>query len=158
MVTPAHQPDNRLPETLQQPIDGLLEHVWLSEQLAHNSLEGYRHDLSKVAHRLHAAGLDWLSVGSVDLAAAVFVPNEKPGTQARALSACKRLFGWLQEYGHRPDLPTEHLHNPKQGRALPAIISEAVARCEAPELRLHRRPHQSAWPAAPRRFRGACNQ
>ena len=28
----------------------------------------------------------------------------------------------------------------------------------APVLRLHRRPHQSAWPAAPRRFRGACSQ
>ena len=124
MVAPEHSTD-RLPETLQQPIDSVLEHLWLSEQLAHNTLEGYRHDLSKIARRLQAAGLNWLSVDSVDLAAAVFDAHEKTSSQARALSACKRLFAWLQEYGHRPDLPTTHLHAPKQGRHLPDIISEA---------------------------------
>ncbi|MCP2039782.1 integrase/recombinase XerD [Neisseria sp. HSC-16F19] len=114
-----------LPETLQQPIDGLLEHLWLSEQLAHNTLEGYRRDLHKVGLRLHSAGHDWLSADATALAAAVFVADERPGSQARALSACKRLYGWLQEYGRRSDLPTEHLRAPKRGRHLPDIISEA---------------------------------
>ena len=54
MVAPEHSTD-RLPEALQQPIDSVLEHLWLSEQLAHNTLEGYRHDLSKIARRLQAA-------------------------------------------------------------------------------------------------------
>nr|WP_253338830.1 site-specific tyrosine recombinase XerD [Neisseria sp. HSC-16F19] len=110
---------------MQQPIDGLLEHLWLSEQLAHNTLEGYRRDLHKVGLRLHSAGHDWLSADATALAAAVFVADERPGSQARALSACKRLYGWLQEYGRRSDLPTEHLRAPKRGRHLPDIISEA---------------------------------
>ncbi len=114
-----------LPDKLQQPIDGLLEHLWLSEQLAHNTLESYRRDLEKVARRLHAAGSDWHSTDSIQLAGAVFAEGEKTSSHARALSACKRLFGWLQQYGQRPDLPTEHLSAPKRGRALPDIISEA---------------------------------
>lgn len=121
MVNPAAG----LPENLQQPIDGLLEHLWLSAQLAHNTLEGYRHDLSKVAQRLQAAGLDWHSASAADVATALFDNAEKTSSQTRALSACKRLFAWLQEYGQRKDLPTDHLHTPKQSRRLPPIISEA---------------------------------
>lgn len=115
---------NELPNSLQQPIESLLEHLWLSEQLAENTLDSYRHDLTKIAQRLQAQQQDWLQVNETDLAAAIFVDSEKPSSQARALSSCKRLFAYLQEYGQRADLPTEFLRRPKQGRRLPAIISE----------------------------------
>lgn len=114
-----------LPEKLQTVIDGLLEHLWLAEQLAHNTLEGYRRDLNKIARRLHVAGHDWFSADATVLAAAVFDERERPSSHARALSACKRLYDWLQEYGQRADLPTEQLHAPRRSRALPGIISEA---------------------------------
>lgn len=114
-----------LPDLLQQPIDALLEHLWLSEQLADNTLAGYRHDLTKIALRLQMQKLNWLHVCATDLAAVIFVDDEKASSQARALSACKRLFAYLQEYGQRADLPTEFLRPPKLGRRLPAIISEA---------------------------------
>ena len=124
MVAPS-QDQLKLPENITQPIESLLEHLWLSEQLSTNTLNSYRRDLCKVARRLQADKLDWLSVNNVQLAAAVFVAEEKPSSQARALSACKRLFDYLQVYGQRADLPTAHLSSPKLGRHLPAIITEA---------------------------------
>jgi integrase/recombinase XerD len=113
-----------LPSSLQEPIESLLEHLWLSEQLAHNTLESYRRDLIKIAQRLQHQQLDWFNVDSLSLANAIFVAEEKPSSQARSLSACKRLFQWLQEYNRRQDLPTEQLQMPKKGRYLPDIISE----------------------------------
>ncbi|PIT64901.1 site-specific tyrosine recombinase XerD, partial [Snodgrassella alvi] len=47
-----------------------------------------------------------------------------PSSQARALSACKRLFSWMHEYNRRQDIPTEQLQMPKKGQYLPDIISE----------------------------------
>ena len=114
-----------LTASLLEPIESLLEHLWLSEQLAFNTLEGYRRDLTKVARRLQNQQLDWFSVDSLALANAIFVDNEKPSSQARALSACKRLFQWLQEYNRRTDVPTEQLKMPKKGIYLPDIITEA---------------------------------
>ncbi len=114
-----------LTASLLEPIESLLEHLWLSEQLAFNTLEGYRRDLTKVARRLQNQQLDWFSVDSLALANAIFVDNEKPSSQARALSACKRLFQWLQEYNRRNDVPTEQLKMPKKGIHLPDIITEA---------------------------------
>lgn len=125
-----------LPLSLLEPIESLLEHLWLSEQLAFNTLESYRRDLSKIAFRLQLQQLDWFTVNSLALANAIFVTNEKPSSQARALSACKRLFQWLQEYNRRPDLPTEQLQMPKKGTHLPDIISEAQidALLKAPDI------------------------
>lgn len=114
-----------LPAELLEPIESLLEHLWLSEQLAFNTLESYRRDLSKIAQRLHAQQLNWFNVDTLSLATALFVDTEKPSSQARALSACKRLFSWMQEYNRRQDLPTEQLQMPKKGQHLPDIISES---------------------------------
>lgn len=114
-----------LPDELKQPIESLLEHLWLSEQLAHNTLEGYRRDLTKIALRLQKNGLNWLNVDNITLAAVIFVENEKTTTHARSLSACKRLFRWFYEYGQRQDSPTDFLIAPKQGHYLPNIVSES---------------------------------
>ncbi|MCO6517282.1 MAG: site-specific integrase, partial [Snodgrassella sp.] len=67
-----------LPAELLEPIESLLEHLWLSEQLAFNTLEGYRRDLSKIARRLQLQQLNWFNVDSLSLAAAVFIDSEKP--------------------------------------------------------------------------------
>lgn len=116
--------NNTLPAELLEPIESLLEHLWLSEQLAFNTLESYRRDLNKIARRIQAEHLNWLNVDPLSLASAVFIPGEKPSSQARALSACKRLFSWMHEYNRRQDIPTEQLQMPKKGQYLPDIISE----------------------------------
>lgn len=114
-----------LPEPLLQPIEALLEHLWLSEQLAHNTLESYRRDLTKIAWRLHRQKQNWLTVGNIELAAAIFAEDEKSTTHARSLSACKRLFHWLHDYHQRADIPTDFLTTPKKGQHLPGIVSES---------------------------------
>lgn len=116
--------NDTLPAELLEPIESLLEHLWLSEQLAFNTLESYRRDLNKIARRIQAEHLNWMNVDPLSLASAVFIPGEKPSSQARALSACKRLFSWMHEYNRRQDIPTEQLQMPKKGQYLPDIISE----------------------------------
>ena len=105
-------------------IDRLLEHLWLNDRLSHNTLEGYRRDLQKIAGRLQNADKDWFSAEAVDLADAVYVPAESSRSQARALSALKRLYGWLLDTHQIADNPTARLKTPKQSRTLPDIITE----------------------------------
>ncbi|QEY23193.1 site-specific tyrosine recombinase XerD [Neisseria animalis] len=105
--------------------DVFLEHLWLMGRLSDNTLNGYRRDLEKIAARLNESGHDWLSADSLVLAEAVYAPQEKTSSQARALSACKRLYAWLEEIGRRSENPTKELRAPKLAQKLPKLISEA---------------------------------
>lgn len=107
-----------------QYIDLFLDHLWLSERLSQNTLVAYRQDLNKVSRRLEANKKGWLSVAKNDLAEVLFNSNEKPASQARALSTCKRFFLYLLEQELRADNPGMHLKPPKQGRHLPQTLSE----------------------------------
>ena len=106
-------------------IERLLEHLWLQARLSQNTLQAYRHDLEKIAARLALNHLDWLSAQNTDLAAAIYHPDEQPRSQARALSACKRLYGWLSDTAQRADSPTERLHASPPPQTLPKLITEA---------------------------------
>ena len=105
-------------------IDRLLEHLWLNDRLSQNTLEGYRRDLIKIGQRLQHTGKDWFSAEPADLADAVYAAEESSRSQARALSALKRLYGWLLDSGQLAANPTERLKTPKQSRTLPDIITE----------------------------------
>ncbi|UOO80712.1 site-specific tyrosine recombinase XerD [Uruburuella testudinis] len=110
--------------TNQDISEQLLEHLWLQARLSQNTLDSYRRDLDKVAARLEAQGFGWLDAGAADLAAAVYHPDEQPRSQARALSACKRLYGWLADNEQRSDNPTRYLKAPQQAQTLPPLITE----------------------------------
>ena len=88
-------------------------------------MQGYRRDLEKIAARLEAGGHTWLDAEAADLADAVYAADEKHSSQARALSACKRLYAWLEETEQRTDNPTRFLKAPKQTQKLPTLITEA---------------------------------
>lgn len=113
-----------LPPRWQESIDQTLDDLFLSRRLAANTLSGYRRDLEKVGRRLRERDLDWQQAEAADLAAAVYAVDEKPASQARALSAVKQLYGFLQLGNRRRDNPTQNLSPPRQGRALPPLISE----------------------------------
>lgn len=106
-------------------IDLLLEHLWLQERLAHNTLEAYRRDLQKISKRIGENHQQFITIGATDLAAAIYAPDEEPRSQSRALSACKRLYVWLAETNRRSDNPTRELKAVKIGHQLPNIITEA---------------------------------
>ncbi|HFC8537481.1 TPA: site-specific integrase, partial [Neisseria bacilliformis] len=98
---------------MDETIERLIDHLWLQDRLSANTLAAYRRDLEKTAARLSAQGKGWLDAQSGDLAAAVYRAEESPRSQARALSACKRLYGWLLDTGQTAADPTEHLRSPK---------------------------------------------
>ena len=118
---------------MDELIDKLLEHLWLNHRLSQNTLQSYRRDLEKVAARLRQGGKDWFGAAAEDLAAAVYVPEEKASSQARALSACKRLYAWLEETEKRADNPTRFLTSPHKEQPLPGLITEAqIENCLPP--------------------------
>lgn len=102
-----------------------LDHLWLQERLSENTLAAYRHDLNKVAARLLECGHDFLTARGDELAAAIYVAQEQPRSQARALAAVKKLYRWLAESEQRADNPTLMLKTAKQAQTLPPLISEA---------------------------------
>ena len=106
-------------------IDRFLEHLWLQERLAHNTLEAYRHDLHKVAERLAAAQTDWQHADSRQLADAVYAADEQPRTQSRTLSAVKKWYQYLNDTQQRHDNPSRDLKAAKIPRSLPQPVSEA---------------------------------
>ncbi|MCP1660585.1 site-specific tyrosine recombinase XerD [Neisseria perflava] len=116
-------------------IDRFLEHLWLVGRFKDNTMHSYRRDLEKISLRLQEAGEDWLNVDSVALAAAVYAPGEQTSSQARALSACKNLYHWLDDTGQRSDNPTHDLKAPKLAQNLPPLITEAQIDCllQAPD-------------------------
>lgn len=110
---------------MDETIERLIDHLWLQDRLSANTLAAYRRDLEKTAARLSEQGKGWLDAQSGDLAAAVYRAEASPRSQARALSACKRLYGWLLDTGQTAADPTEHLRSPKQEKTLPPVIGEA---------------------------------
>ena len=94
-------------------IDKLLESLWLQDRLSHNPLQSYRRDLVKVAARLAEGRQAWLSADEFSLSAAVYSAAEKSPSHARALSACKRMYGWLEETGQRAANPPRSLTAPQ---------------------------------------------
>jgi integrase/recombinase XerD len=111
---------------LSQPelIDRFLEHLWLQERLSENTLASYKRDLNKVATRLETAGMYFMDTDDSTLADAIFHEHEKPSSQSRALSACRRLYQYLIEYQYIQQNPIEFLKAPKKSQHLPSYISE----------------------------------
>lgn len=105
-------------------IDRLLETLWLDRRLNQNTLNGYRRDLEKIARRLSQSGRTLKDADEADLAAAVYVDGEQRSSQARALSACKRLYIWMEREDIRTDNPTRLLKPPKIDKNIPTLITE----------------------------------
>ena len=102
----------------------LLDHLWLHERLAKNTLAAYRSDLTKIAQRLAQHNTDFQHAQNTDLIQAIYVPSEHARSQARALAAVKKLYHWLNETEQRADNPTRELKIGKQDRTLPPLITE----------------------------------
>ena len=105
-------------------IDLLLEQLWLQDRLSQNTLDAYRRDLQKIHDRLLVEKVHWFNCDGVQLGHALFTNEEKPTSQARALSACKRLYAYFNEQNLKHQEPLFYLQRPKIGRTLPAIITE----------------------------------
>ena len=95
---------------------------------AANTLEAYRRDLKRFAARLAARGV---SIEAADRDAVrdylqgLARAGLAPGTSARHLSSLRQFYRFLFAEGIRPQDATAGIDSPRQGRALPKVLSEA---------------------------------
>ena len=79
-------------------IEQFLDALWLDKNLAENTLNAYRRDLSMMVEWLHHRGLTLATAQSDDLQALLAERLEggyKATSSARLLSAVRRLFQYL---------------------------------------------------------------
>ncbi len=79
-------------------IEQFLDALWLEKNLAENTLNAYRRDLSMMVEWLHHRGLTLATAQSDDLQALLAERLEggyKATSSARLLSAVRRLFQYL---------------------------------------------------------------
>jgi integrase/recombinase XerD len=108
-------------------IDGFLDHLWLNDGLARNTLAAYRRDLQKLEGRLQQVGATLVAADSTTLSSALLLcaDQEKPATRARLLSTAKRFYLYQVQQGLRQDDPAARMVSPKLGLRLPKTLSEA---------------------------------
>ncbi len=97
-------------------IEQFLDALWLEKNLAENTLNAYRRDLSMMVEWLHHRGLTLATAQSDDLQALLAERLEggyKATSSARLLSAVRRLFQYLYREKFREDDPSAHLASPK---------------------------------------------
>ncbi|MEK7706230.1 MAG: tyrosine recombinase [Myxococcota bacterium] len=130
--------------TLEQAVDLFLDHLRVERNLSPRTLEAYGADLSRLIAQLAAEGIHAADeVRTVHLARAyqaLAAGGAAASSQARALSAVRRLFDFLVRSGRVPEDPTRELHGPRLRRPLPKIVSqrEAERMVEAPDVRTAR--------------------
>ncbi|WP_193368565.1 site-specific tyrosine recombinase XerD [Pelagibius marinus] len=107
-------------------IDAFLEMLAAERGAAANTLEAYRRDLAAFAEflgkrrALEAATADDIRAFLGRLAQAGMAPR----TAARRLSALRQFYRFLLSENLRGDDPSAEVDSPRQGRALPKILSE----------------------------------
>jgi len=109
-------------------IKSFVTHLKLERGLGQNSVSAYRRDVEKLARHAEEEGWKPQSVSYDDLAGFIHLlarGGSKARSQARAVSAWKSFFAFLQAEGIRSDHPAELLDTPRLGMKLPDTLSPA---------------------------------
>jgi len=107
-------------------LDAFLDMLTAERGAARNTIDAYRRDLEHLSgflatrgRALAAATPDDLKAYLANLTSSGFTPR----TAARRLSCLRQYYRHLFAEGRRPDDPTQRLSSPRQGRALPKVLS-----------------------------------
>lgn len=120
----------RKPRTLVPlQVDAFLDMLVAERGAAPNTREAYARDLADAAAWLKERGIALERAGSDDLRGYLHDLSTVDGTAvrtvARRLSALRQFFRFLVSEGQRAEDPCSVIDAPKQGRALPKVLSEA---------------------------------
>ena len=118
--------------TMQAPVapaaalDAFLDHLWLLDNLAMNTLAVYRRDLLRVHELLQQQGttLEEADTPALERVMLALMKVDKPATRARRLSAVRRYYQYLCRQQLRDDDPAARLQAPRLGLRLPTSLSE----------------------------------
>src|SRR5688572_15859707 len=108
-------------------IEAFLEMMSAERGAAANTIAGYQRDLDDFSAFLAAAGSDLKTAATPELRAYLVDLDKRafaPRSAARRLSAIRQFYRFLFTDGIRKDDPTGTIEGPKQGRALPKVLSE----------------------------------
>jgi len=115
-------------ESRSRYLESFLEMLSAERGAARNTIDAYTRDLREFEafQRKRKKNLD--TAETPDLQAYLKQLNDAglaAGTAARRLSALRQFYRFLYADGLRPDDPSNSIDSPRQGRALPKILSEA---------------------------------
>ncbi len=109
-------------------VERFLEMLAAERGASRNTIEAYQRDIYQFAVFLGTRGRDVTEADVADVRAYLEVLDEAgmaPRTVARRLSALRQFHRFLFSEGLRQDDPTAAIDNPRRGRPLPKILSEA---------------------------------
>ena len=112
----------------QAQIEQFLDALWLERNLADNTLEAYRRDLTSLLQWIEQQKLTLATVQATDLQGLLAERLDggfKATSSARMLSTVRRLFQYLYREKKRTDDPSALLSSPKLPLRLPKDLSEA---------------------------------
>lgn len=120
-------------------IEMFIQEIWIEKGLSENTLQSYRTDLTKFAEFNQLAGDQLLDVSVVSVENYLADRNRrglKARSTARAISALRHFYNYLQLHNFIDTSPMQHIENPKLGAPLPKSLSETdvEALLEAPVL------------------------
>jgi integrase/recombinase XerD len=107
--------------------ESFLEMLSAERGAASNTLDSYRRDLNDYLGHLAACGTTGREAGPKDIRGwleAMSTAGMAASTAARRLSAIRQYHKFLYTEGRRADDPTATIDSPRQGRALPKVMSE----------------------------------
>ena len=107
-------------------LDTFIDHLWLEDGLAKNTLESYRADLSQFNSWLAKHKSELLAANQADIQQylAVKFPQSKPRSISRLIASMRRFYRYaLRENLIKTD-PTLQIESPKLPRSLPKSLNE----------------------------------
>lgn len=108
-------------------LDGFIDHLWLEDGLARNTLTSYRTDLQAWADWLQAVkAKNLLQAEAEDLQAYIAFksPQSKPRSIGRLIASLRRCYRYFLRESMITHDPSLHLESPKLPRSLPKSLSE----------------------------------
>jgi integrase/recombinase XerD len=111
-------------------LDEFVDHLWLEDGLARNTLEAYRRDLRLFGTWLAARGVALPAASEADVGDYLAWRHRqkarpKTSTQARLHSSLKRFYAWLVRQNRIQADPTVRLDPPKKAQRFPKSLNEA---------------------------------
>ena len=126
--------------TLQDSLelDSFIDHLWLEDGLAKNTLDSYRLDLYAFALWITEQNKQLLAVEQADIQQylAVKFPLSKPRSISRLIASLRRFYRYLIRENKISLDPTIQIQSPKLPRSLPKSLSEdeVLALLNAPNV------------------------
>jgi len=107
-------------------LDSFIDHLWLEDGLAKNTLDSYRLDLYAFALWITEQNKQLLTVEQADIQhyLAVKFPLSKPRSISRLIASLRRFYRYLIRENKISLDPTIQIQSPKLPRSLPKSLSE----------------------------------